>query len=139
MRITIPDAIIDHYQAHADRQGRTLDQTVTAQLARFRELPPGAPAVIVGGDLLARIETYLGAGPIADGTDLAAKVERLAGVTFHGVHLDFSPSQLEELKYRAERQGRTVESLCVEIVKQMQEQWFWGAGAGEAAVVKATA
>lgn len=133
MRITIPDQVLDAYQAYADREGRTLDQVLTQQLGRFRHLPPAERAVVLGGPVIERLETHLGT-QISNGEELADKVERLAGITFHGIHLDFSPNQLEELQHRSERSGRSVEDMAKEMVQQLSHEWFWRAGAGEAAV-----
>lgn len=124
MRITIPDPLADVYQAIADRQGRSLDAVVEAQLARFQHCPPGERTVAIK---LEAAEAILGGLPLRDGPDLLKRMQALTGVTFHGVRLDFTPGQLSELARRAEREGKSVEALAQGIIEQLNRQFFWGA------------
>jgi hypothetical protein len=137
MRITIADTTADAYQAFATKQGRPLDQIVETQLARFRTLEPGTPAIVIGGESLERLTIALGGLSIRDGADLATKVDDLAAVSFQHIRLNFSPQHLAELQHRAERQGKSVESLVIDTVNKMAEDFFWRSGGGESVLVPA--
>jgi hypothetical protein len=128
-RVTIPDHLFEHYQAIADRQGRPLDAVIEAQLSRFQHCPPGERTLAMNVE---KVEKVLGGTPIRDGQDLLTRLEHLAGITFHGIRLDFSPAQLEELARRASREGKSVEELAAQIAEQLNRQFFWGAEAAEA-------
>lgn len=137
MRITIPDALADRYASLATAQGRSLDEVVTAQLTRFSDLPPGERAVVADTATLALLDKRLGGGMITTSADLAAKVTRLAGIKFGNLQFDFSPQQLAELQWRAERQGRPVKDLVRDIFLSMQDQFFVVSGGGVAYVAPA--
>ena len=137
MRVTIPDALADQYQAFADRQGRTLDEVITAQLTRFVGLAPGRRAVVVDEPTLVALDKRFGNIPIKDGADLAQKVLTLAGVKFRNLQFDLSTQQLAELAHRADRQGRKVEDLVLDIFRSLQDQFFHSSGGGVAKVVTA--
>lgn len=141
MRITIPDDVADAYIAYAEATGLSVDALVSVQLGRFRHLPPSQRAVVLGPAELDALEAQLGGGQIQTGLDLMKKIARLAAITFHNVRLDFTPNQLEELKYRADRQGKPVAELAKDIIRQLTEQFFWatpgGAGVGAQAPQKA--
>lgn len=133
MKVSITDAVADPYLAIAEKQGRSVDVVVDAQLKRFSHLPPGEKAIVLGGQDLLALEERL-RGPIRDGIDLADKVARLAGVRFRNIQLDFSATQLEELTRRATRQGRPVDTLVQEIVAAIVDQFFYTSGDGVALV-----
>lgn len=124
MRVTIPDTLADVYQAIATRQGRPMDEVITAQLTRFAHCPPGERACAVN---LVEVEKLIGNLPIRDGHDLLKRIGDLAAIHFHGIRLDFTPGQLEELQRRAAREEKSVEALAQEIVEQLNRQFFWGA------------
>jgi hypothetical protein len=133
MRVTIPDDIVDPYQAYANRQGRPVDDVVAAQLKRFKALEPGKKAIVLQADALTAVEASIGGLPLKDGADLLTRVEALAGLSFAHIKIDLSPAQKAELQHRAERQGRTVESLVREMVATITADLFWTTGGGPAA------
>src|SRR5690242_19509027 len=108
MRITIPDALADQYDAMATTQGRTLDQVITAQLERFAAYAPGTRVILVDDATCRVLEQRLGGGSISTTQDLTHKLQQLAGVKFRNQQFDFNPAQLAELEHRATRQGRPV-------------------------------
>ena len=130
MRIQIPDATAAVYEKYAESSGKTLDQTVNAQLVRFAALPPGQRVLTLAvGD----VEAILGGLPVHDGKDLLHRISQLASISFHAIKLDFSPAQLSELEHRATRQGKTVAVLADDIVKAINREFFWASGGGQAA------
>lgn len=132
MRVNIPDDILDAYQLHADKSGLPLEQVLAQQLRKFRQVAPKTRVVVLTGDALDTVEQVLAGGSVSSGADLANKVTRLAGIRFHEIRLDFTPGQLDELAYRAERQGRPVKDLVAEIVRGITEQFFWTTAGGQA-------
>jgi len=137
MRITLPDAVADAYLAYAEKQGRPVEAVLTAQLQRFQAVEPGSRTIVLGGALTEQLSTMLGGFPIQSAEDLVRKVNELAAVSFQHIRLDFSPSHLRELAHRAERQGKPVEDIIQDVVRQLADQFFWTSGAGEAVLVPA--
>lgn len=131
MRVTLTDPVCDAYDAFATKQGRSLDEVIEAQLARFKTLEPGKRAIVIGPAEIEALTLALGGLSIKSGADLVAKVNELAAVSFHHIRLNFSPNHLAELANRAERQGKPVEMLIRETVDRMGEQFFWQMGGGE--------
>lgn len=131
MRVTLTDAVCDAYEGYAAKQGRPLDAVIEAQLARFKTLEPGKRAVVIGPEEIEALTVALGGLPVKSGADLVAKVTELAAVSFHHIRLDFSPGHLAELAHRAERQGKSAETIIRETVDRMGEQFFWQMGGGE--------
>ena len=132
MRVTIPDPVLDWYQALADKRRRRIETVVTAQLDRWSGIPPGDRAVALTGPMLERAEAATGGLPFRDAEHAIARIEDLASVTFHNVRLDFSPQQLRELEHRAERQGKPVEVLAAEMIQTITAEFFWGIPPGAA-------
>ena len=132
MRVTIPDDLADTYQKFADAHGVPLDAVLADQLKRLAPYEPGKRLVALTPDQVDQLEPRLGGGSVKDGTDLTRKVLTLAGIRFHRIDLDFTPQQLEELAHRAERQGKSVQALCIEIIDSMKDQFFWTSGGGAA-------
>lgn len=134
MRVTLPDSVVDLYQAYADQSGKSLDSVIADRLKRTAVVPHGSRMVFVGGDPLDRLEAKLGGGSITTADDLARRVERLAGITFMGKDLQLSPNQLEELAQRAERQGKSIDDLITDIWAHLRDNFFYTSGGGEAVV-----
>lgn len=125
MRLTIPDEILDPYQALADQAGVSLEQIVSQHLERFAEVAPTDRHFVLSGELLDRVEACTGRLPARSARELVAKVENVAaGISFGHIRLDFSPGQLRELEYRAARQGRSVKALVEETIRSMEGLFF---------------
>jgi len=133
MRVTIPDEVLDPYLAMADRTGRTIEATVTEQLDRWAAVPPEAVVIPLIGQGLERAQQATGGLPFRDAEDAVTRIESLASITFHNIHLDFSQQQLKELEHRAERQGKTVAQLAGEMIAQITTEFFWSVPPGPAA------
>lgn len=90
----------------------------------LREYPIQGRHLVLDHPELDRLAKTLGGGDVLNGEDLCLKVERLAGISFHNIRLEFTPGQLEEIAWRANRLGLTPEELAARIVKKMEELFF---------------
>jgi len=72
-----------------------------------------------------RLERTLGLGATRTPEDLITAVERLAAISIGSIHIEFTPGQLEEIKYRATKRGRTVEQELQAVVDRIKEELFW--------------
>lgn len=72
------------------------------------------------------LEDRLGPGTTASGEKLLAAVERLARIGIGEIELPFTPGQLEEMKYRAERRGRTITEEFKLILSRLADELFHG-------------
>jgi hypothetical protein len=132
MQLRIPDDTYAPYEAFAEGTQQSPSELITRQLDRFAKIHPLKRAVVIGAADIERLEAAVGGGSLKSGKDLADKVDRLASIRFHGIRLDFTPGQLEELAHMAERQGVSVEALATRIIREMESQFFWHTG-GQAA------
>lgn len=123
-KVTLPDVLVETYQALADARGISLDQALVLQLTRFQTVALGERVLTLHGPARERLEALLGYGQLASPEDLVAKVERWAGITIGGIRLDFSPGQLEEIAYRADRLGISAEEEVRRVVVRMEELFF---------------
>jgi len=126
MRITLPDSLYDAYAAHLGTDtppsAEAVERDIIQQLTRFRTLHPRRRALVLDVEA---VEKLLGGMPIADSADLLRRLQQLAAIEFHRVKLDFSASQLAELKWRADRQGKSVEVLAAEILAHVTREFFY--------------
>lgn len=132
MRVTIPDDLADTYAAYATAQGVDLDNVITRQLERFRHLEPGKTAIVIRADALTDLQNLLGGTPIRNGQDLIDRVRRHGQLTFESYNLELSHGQKAELEYRSVRAGKSVKQLVEEIWRDLQGNFFWNSGGGEA-------
>lgn len=125
LRVPTNDDTLTHLDRHANAQQRDVESAAGHLLAAAAVSLPsvGRYAVVHGVDLEA-IERILGGGSVLNGDDLYTKIQRLAGISFQHVRLEFTPGQLEEVQRRAERQGLTVEQLVARMVPRIHEQFF---------------
>ncbi len=134
MRVTLPDAVTDLYQAYADKQGKPLDVILADRLKRTASVAPGTRVVFVSGAALEAIETRVGGGQITTAEELRTRIDRLASISFMGRDLQLSPNQLEELAKRAERQGKSIDDLILDIWRTLRDDFFYSQGGGEAVI-----
>ena len=131
LRVTIPDNLLPKLQQRADVAQKDLEgaAALTLQIA-CGLLPLSGRCVVVHGAVLQRLEEILGSGSILNHEDLSQKVQRLAGITYGNIRMDFSPGQLEEIAGRAERLGLEPEELIRRTVRKMEELFFTHLGVG---------
>jgi len=125
VRVPLPEASLERLYAVAAHQGRDLETAAGLMLAAsLVSLPAEGRYTVLGGPDLLALEDLLGGGSILNATDLRQKVERLAGISFQHVRLQFTPGQLEQLLERATRQGKSVEQLVEQMAPRIHEQFF---------------
>lgn len=103
----------------------------TLRLVSETVLSEGYEIVEEGGLTLSgrearRLEDRLGPGTTASGEKLLAAVERLARIGVGEIELPFTPGQLEEMKHRADRRGRTLKDEFKLIVSRLADELFHG-------------
>lgn len=124
LRVLVTDETLQRLQALSDDTRVDLEKLAGQWLDRaVKVLPPGR-ALVVGGDILDRLEATLGGGSLLNEADLAKKVARLAGISFLHVRLPFTPNQLEELEEKARRNSLTVEQLVHRTAPRIYEHFF---------------
>lgn len=72
-----------------------------------------------------RLEATAGLGSTESAAALCTAVERLARIEIGGVHIAFTPGQLEELKHRAFKRGRDVEAEIHAVIDRIKDELFW--------------
>ncbi len=131
MRLVIDDTIVAPYEAMAEKQGRSVEEVVNAQLKRFAGLTPGEKAVVVGAKALDDLAPPLGGRPIKDGADLVDRLAQVSSIKFEGKDIQLTVTQKAELQRRAERQGRPVAALVDDIWRKFQQDFFYEAAMSE--------
>lgn len=124
--ISLSDDLVSQYLVHARASRLPIATLLERQLARFVDAPITQRLVVVTGEPLQALESTLGGGVIKDAADLLTKVHRWAGISIGDIRLQFSPAQLAEIQHRATKQGKTPESICADIVAQLESQFFYG-------------
>lgn len=125
LRVSVADFSMDKLHEVARAHERDLETAASQVLATGLSALPlqGRFAVIHQAELQA-LEDILGGGSILNGQDLLKKVQRLAGISYHHIRLNFTPGQLEDLEWKAKRQGKTVEQLVEQMAPRIADQFF---------------
>jgi hypothetical protein len=126
MRVSLPDDLVDLYSQYADAHALPVESVIADQLVHAAPTL-GRPHLTLDQATLELLAKKLGAVTFTSVADLVIRVSQLAGIRFHRVDLDFTPSQLVELETRAARQGLPVERLIREILRTFNDQFFWKA------------
>jgi len=71
------------------------------------------------------LQDVLGVGSTASGHTLLEAVHRLSRLSIYGCSISFSPGQLEELKFRATKRGRSVQEEIDAVVARIRDELFW--------------
>lgn len=124
MLVQIDDAVALRYQQAADKARVPLAKYLERQLTKFGEIPVGQRVLVLTGEGLEEVDRLLGLGSTQNPIAFLAAVRNWAGITIGGIRLDFTPAQLAEIAYRAEKQGKTPEDVVRDIVEQMNHQFF---------------
>jgi hypothetical protein len=123
--IQLDDHLIARYQRHAQSARVPFEKLIERQLARFADTPVTQRVLALTGDSLQQIESLLGVGSTGSPESLLAAIRAFAGITIGDIRLAFSPSQLDEIAIRAEKQGRTPEEVVRELVDQISRDLFY--------------
>jgi hypothetical protein len=100
----------------------TPDQLAT----EFERVVPGQ-LTLTPADCQA-IEAVVGLGTTDTVAKLLAAIARLASVKIGDIRIPFTPGQLSELQYRAQKRGRTVEAEMRAVVSRIEDELFYKGG-----------
>jgi len=127
-------ALVDGRVAQANRG----DICVTRGELSLDVLPPKTFAdryeVIASGVLTlsaadcARIEEIAGVGCTRSAADLVKAIERLCTIRIGDIRIPFTPGQVEELRHRARKRGRTLEAEMKAVVARIEDELFYKGG-----------
>lgn len=125
LRVSIPDGSMDKLHHRAREQDKDLEFAASlALIAGLDAIPAHGRFAVLDQATLQALEAILQGGSVTNGADLLAKVKRLAGISMGHIRLGFTPGQLETLKEKADRQGKTVEQLIDQMAPRIYEQFF---------------
>src|SRR5262245_24853740 len=102
-----PNVVVAEVQARLD------------ELARLPE-PVTLPGLHLSPIDCGRVEELLGLGSARSVETLLAAVARLGSINVGEIRLPFTPGQLEELKHRAQKRGRTLEAEMKAVVDRIR-------------------
>lgn len=122
--IELDESTLIQLTNEANRLGVSPETVLNYHLTEGLRHTYGDRALVVAGADLVALETRLGGGQIATGGDLVGKVERLARIEFGGHEIRLSVAELEEVKWRAGKQGKSVAQIVENVWKSMSEQFF---------------
>lgn len=122
--VDLPESLLITVTDDANRLNCS-PQTILAQyLAAGMQIQLGGRAVVLQGKALESLEHRFGHGQISSAADLVAKIEKLARIEFGSHEITLTPAELEELTWRAHKQGKTIGQL-VEATWQNMNQLFF--------------
>ena len=120
----IDDDLAQTYMDEALERKVPIEQLLQDRLARAVSLDPRQRYVIVVDNPRVRLETILGGGNLQRAEDLVAKVARLARIRFGDHELQLTAGNLEEIAWRANKQGRTIEQMLEIAWARFRETFF---------------
>lgn len=125
IRAPLPESSMDRLHEAAKEMDRDPETAAGMLLANaLASLPYSGRYAVLSQAELQALEDILGGGSVLNGKDLLAKVQRLAGISYHHIRLNFTPGQLEDLQFKAKRQGKTVEQLVEQMAPRIADQFF---------------
>jgi hypothetical protein len=77
---------------------------------------------------VAKLETALGVSAPLTPASLVAAVERLTGLHLGELRLALTPGQLEELRHRAMKRGRTLDAEMQAVLGRLHDELFYKGG-----------
>lgn len=126
--LRIPDELADAYEAMATRNGggqASLEEILVAQLEKFKTVHAMDRVVVVGSKARDELEALFGGDQLKGDIDLLNRVKELANIQIGDVRVEWSPTQLAELKRYASRNERSVQQVITDVVTQLSGQFFW--------------
>jgi hypothetical protein len=106
------------------------DGDLAADLAAVvaRHQPPPPPGLHLTPVEVDQIAQALGLGARPTGPSILAAIDRLAAIRIGDIRLPFTPGQLDELRHRAMKRGRTVEAEMRAVVARIEDELFYQGG-----------
>jgi hypothetical protein len=127
--LNLPDDLYALYAEEAQARstgGRkvTVEHLLLGRLQLAVTLDPTQRHLLVHAPTLERLEQKLGGGHVRSETQLADRVERLARVRFGDYEIQLTPAQYEEIAFRANKQGRTIDEMLKLTWQHLQQEFF---------------
>jgi hypothetical protein len=123
MRLTIADEALTPLEPHVT-PSRSMEQLVEQAVGRIGHVGPQARYVVLDEEALHLLETRLGCTSLSTAASVVKAVDVLADVKVENISLQFTPSQLQELKDRALREEQSVGEYVRRIVYALIPQFF---------------
>lgn len=120
----LPDDTAETYRQEANERAMPVVAVLIERLEHAQALDPRNPFLIIEGRNRERLEAILGRLPIRDVETLIERTRRLASVKFGDHEIELTPGQMEELKWRAVKQGKSVEEMIRLAAERFQEVFF---------------
>ena len=105
------------------RNGQPIEIATDAVFRRRYEVIE--PGLALPKNTVEWLEAKLGLGSTTNPAALCAAVQRLADISIGTIAITFTPSQLEEIKARAEKRGLSVEAELQRVVERLAGDAFW--------------
>lgn len=119
MRISLDDTLYEKLSAYADAVKLPPDKFIARQLARFVDYPVSQRLVVLTKEPLHELETLLGGPQLRTPEQVVERVKAYSSVYLGEIRLPLTPAQLEEIAYRAEKQGKTPQAVMEDLVAQL--------------------
>lgn len=108
---------------------KVMNGTVCLQILTDKEFPGPYEIVPEGAVTLSkadreRIEGVAGIGATQNGASLLLAIQRLARIGIGDVQIPFTPGQLEEIQWRAQKRGITVERAIQDVIDRIKDELF---------------
>lgn len=122
--VVLDDDTAETYQNEAVERGIDIEIVLAERLKMAQVMDPRSRYLLLIDNTLIRMEQALGHLPILHAEDLIAKVTRLARIRFGDHSLELTAGQMEEIAWRAEKQGKTVEVQVKSAWDRFCEEFF---------------
>lgn len=119
--LTVPDEVAEEYKKGA-LPGHSLEQTLGAQLIKYKACRPTDRFILVDPGARERLEKLTTQLPFKSAEDIVGAVEQLAGVHVGSIRLNWTPIQYRELKGKADRWGMSPEQYTEAVVRRILEE-----------------
>lgn len=122
--LTVEDDIAEVYKSEATARKIPIEQLIEERIAHAGELDPRERYLIVAGNNRKRLEATLGGLPVLSVEELLQKTARLARIKFGDHTILLSAGQMEELAWRANKLGKSVEDMVQIAYERFAQDFF---------------
>lgn len=123
-RITLPDDLYDRYETEAIETGHPIERILEYRLRHGLDVSPAGRFLVVANGALEALEKKLGGGNLLSAGDLVKKVDRLAKIEFGHHEIPLTIGQMEEIAWRARKQGKTVGEVIAGMWARISTEFF---------------
>lgn len=103
-------------------------RTLVDQLQTTVATPAPVPGLQLTPADCNRLEETTGLGTTQSAEALVKAVERLASIRVGDIRIEFTPGQLAELQYRAQKRGRSIAEEMKAVVDRLRDELFYKGG-----------